>query len=63
MYMGKDLAEDKLYELIYRFNERTINCIDFHIALFMKMAELVRYYLLGVGTLARRVQGSQFIMP
>ena len=30
MYMGKDLIEDKLYQLVHQFNERRINHRDFY---------------------------------
>ena len=54
MYMGKELIEDKLYQIIDQFNERKISRTKFYSILFktkyihftMGMVERVRYCLL-----------------
>ena len=47
MYLGKELIEDKLYQIIDQFNQiiRKILSIKFYSILFMmKMVERVRFY-------------------
>ena len=42
MHMDKELIEDKLYQIIYHFNERKTTSTNF----MMEMVERVRYCLL-----------------
>ena len=58
MYMDKDLIQDKLYQLIDQFSERTVNYRNCYFVLqenvfyfMMEMGELLRYYFLTISVM------------